>query len=68
MSAVVAVLLSHSDSPQVMTPIVASSRAGVRVAQRCRRSDHAKRRSRPLSLSPAAITKLPTKTRITGST
>lgn len=45
--AVVAVLLTHREIAQVMVPTLASTRPGVRVAQRRARIAKAKRRSRP---------------------
>jgi hypothetical protein len=46
--AVVAVLLTQREIAQVPTPTLASTRPGVRVAQRRARIAKAKRRSRPL--------------------
>jgi hypothetical protein len=64
---VVAVLLTQREIAQVPTPTLASTRPGVRVAQRRARIAKAKRRSRPLSRMVWARTKLPIKRKITGS-
>jgi hypothetical protein len=64
---VVAVLLTQREIAQVMTPTLASTRLGVRVAQRRAKIAKAKRRSRPVWRMASARTKLPMKRKMTGS-